>query len=85
MTIKRKHDVSVSYNTVANGESFQVDRFANEKDSGVMIDSHLSFENHINETVRKANKIVGVIGQLSDNKIVGVIKHNFKDLNVKTL
>jgi hypothetical protein len=37
-----------------------------------MIYSRLSFENHINETVKKANKIVGVF------------KQNFKDLNVKT-
>ena len=72
MTIHGKQDVGVSYNIAANGESFQLERVDNEKDLGVMIDSHLNFENHINETVKKANKIVGVI------------KRNFKDLNVKT-
>ena len=73
MTINGKQDVGVSYNIAANGVRFQLElRVANEKDLGVMIDSHLNFENHINETVKKANKIVGVI------------KRNFKDLNVKT-
>ena len=73
MTIYGKQDVGVSYNIAANGVRFQLElRVANEKDLGVMIDSHLNFENHINETVKKANKIVGVI------------KRNFKDLNVKT-
>ena len=32
-----------------------------EKDIGVVIDSKLSFENHINEKVNKANSIMGVI------------------------
>ena len=72
MTINGKQDVGVSYNIATNGESIQLERVDNEKDLGVMIDSHLNFENHINETVKKANKIVGVI------------KRNFKDLNVKT-
>ena len=72
MTINGKQDVGVSYNIAANGESFQLERVDNEKDLGFLIDSRLNFENHINKTVKKANKIVGVI------------KRNFKDLNVKT-
>ena len=72
MTINGKQDVGVSYNIAANGESFQLERVDNEKDLGFLIDSRLNFENHLNKTVKKANKIVGVI------------KRNFKDLNVKT-
>ena len=53
MTINGKQDVGVSYNIAANGESFQLERVDNEKDLGVMIDSYLNFENHINETVKK--------------------------------
>jgi hypothetical protein len=37
------------------------------------MDRHLSLENHVNEMVNKADKIVSFI------------EHNFKDLNVKTL
>jgi hypothetical protein len=43
-----------------------------EKDLGVSIDNNLSFENHISEIIQKSNKILGVI------------KRNFKDLNLKT-
>ena len=34
-----------------------------EKDIGVIIDSKLTFENHINEKVNKANSIMGDIQQ----------------------
>ena len=54
MTINGKQDVGVSYNIAANAESFQLERVDNEKDLGVIIDSHLNFENHINETVKKS-------------------------------
>ena len=40
-----------------------------EKDLGITIDSQLNFDNHIAETINKANRIVGLI------------KRNFKDLN----
>ena len=32
-----------------------------EKDLGVLVDSKLKFDQHINETVKKSNKLVGVI------------------------
>jgi hypothetical protein len=48
-----KQDMGVSYIIAANGESFQLERVDNEKDVGVMIESCLSFENHINETVKQ--------------------------------
>ena len=32
-----------------------------EKDTGVVIDSKLSFESHINQKVNKANSVMGVI------------------------
>ena len=67
MTINGKQDVVVSYNIAANGESIQLEKVDNEKDLGFLIDSRLNFENHLNKTVKKANKIVGVI------------KRNFKD------
>ena len=60
MIINGKQDVGVSYNIAANGESFQLERVDNEKYLGSP-DSRLNFENHINETVKKANKIVGII------------------------
>ena len=40
-----------------------------EKDLGIKIDSHLNFDDHIAETVNKANRILGLI------------RRNFKDLN----
>ena len=43
-----------------------------EKDIGVVIDSKLSFENHINEKVNKANSIMGVI------------RRTFEFLDIKT-
>lgn len=49
-----------------------MERADNEKDLGIIIDSCLTFDNHINETVKKAYKIVGVM------------THNFQDLNVET-
>ena len=43
-----------------------------EKDIGVIIDSKLTFENHINEKVNKANSIMGVI------------RRTFEFLDIKT-
>ena len=44
-----------------------------EKDLGVFVDSNLDFEHHINETVKKANKLVGMITHFISYKVKEVM------------
>ncbi|KAK3871932.1 hypothetical protein Pcinc_022952 [Petrolisthes cinctipes] len=44
-----------------NGEEISVMRTSQEKDLGVTTDEHLSFEEHIQEKVNKANRIMGMV------------------------
>lgn len=57
------------YTITVNGLTKALEITEEEKDLGVKIDSHLSFENHFADVINKANKIVGIL------------KRNFKDLN----
>ena len=38
-----------------------LDSFGMEKDLGVVVDNKLKFDQHINETVKKSNKLVGMM------------------------
>lgn len=51
-----------------------------ETDLGVFIDKDLKFEQHINENVKKANKIAGMITHYIQYKNKGIIVPLFKTL-----
>ena len=57
------------YSISENGHAQALQKTDSEKDLGIKIDSHLNFDDHIAETVNKANRILGLI------------RRNFKDLN----
>ena len=57
------------YSIRENGHAQAIQKTDLEKDLGIKIDSHLNFYDHIAETVNKANRILGLI------------RRNFKDLN----
>ena len=59
-----------AYRLKDNGKAMEFSK--SEKDISVIIDSKLTFENHINETVNKANSIMGVI------------RRTFEFLDIKT-
>ena len=59
-----------AYRLNDNGKAMEFSK--SEKDIGVIIDSKLTFENHINEKVNKANSIMGVI------------RRTFEFLDIKT-
>ena len=54
---------------VGNSDSQELTRVTQEKDLGVLIDSDLKFESHVLEKVKMCNRITGLI------------KRNFKNLN----
>ena len=51
-----------------------------EKDLGVIMDPEMSFEIHINKTVKKANKIAGMLFRFITNKSKDVMIPLFKAL-----
>ncbi len=57
------------YSIGENSLAQELKKTDSEKDLGITIDSQLNFDNHIAETINKANRILGLI------------KRNFKDLN----
>ena len=55
-----KSDIDLfAYKLKDDGKAMEFSKF--EKDIGVVIDNRLTFENHINEKVNKANSVMGVI------------------------
>ena len=55
-----KSDIDLfAYKLKDDGKAMEFSKF--EKDIGVVIDNKLTFENHINEKVNKANSVMGVI------------------------
>jgi hypothetical protein len=55
-----------------NDKCSNLEAVSSEKDLGVILDGQLNFGSHIDDIINKSNKIVGVI------------KRNFRDLNLKT-
>ena len=51
-----------------------------EKDLGIFVDNNLSFEGHINEVVKKANRLVGMISRFIQYKDKAVMVPLFKSL-----
>ena len=51
-----------------------------EKDLGVIVDKDLSFEEHINEVVKRANKISGLLKRTIVNKNKSIMAPLFKAL-----
>ena len=51
-----------------------------EKDFGVIMDPNLNFDTHINETIKKANKVAGLINRSIVNKYDNVMIPLFKAL-----
>jgi len=60
------------YEITENSVSSRLEVVESERDLGITIDSQLNFGSHIDDIINKSNKIVGVI------------KRNFSDLNLST-
>jgi hypothetical protein len=73
LTVGKNDCLSHQYNVTVNGNVSTLDSISQEKDLGVFIDSSLQFDKHVQEAVKKANKILGVI------------KRTFKYLDCDTL
>ena len=59
LTLGKLHNIKHAHN-YRLGDT-ELEHVFNEKDLGVVIDSDLSFKDHIVEKIRKANSIVGLI------------------------
>ena len=58
------NDSETKYNIKSNtGNTEQIQNVAQEKDLGVIFDPKLTFSQHVNEKVKKANGIVGLINK----------------------
>ena len=56
-----KEDNDHTYCTTDNGSKYDMTQINDMKDIGVIIDSDLKFEKHINSKIGTANKILGII------------------------
>ena len=74
--VLRVNDKNISsdkmYTISEKGTDTSLEKVGSERDLGVIIDNQLSFGTHIEDIINKSNKIVGVI------------KRNFRDLDKKT-
>ena len=55
-----KHNTGTKY-TMQDGNTFELETVKTEKDLGVIIDSNLSFRDHMNSKVNLANRNLGII------------------------
>jgi hypothetical protein len=72
LTLGRGDGTLHQYYVDINGIAHTLENVSSERDLGVLIDSNLSFDLHIQEVVKKANRILGLI------------KHSFKYLDFAT-
>ena len=49
------------YHIESNGTNFELDSVQNIKDLGIIFDSKLNFEMHMDEKINKANSLMGII------------------------
>jgi len=61
LTVKRKDPILYDYYIKENTHDMQLERCGKVKDLGVIIDSKLTFEDHITEKVNKAYAILGIM------------------------
>ena len=61
ITIGKKEDDDYTYCITDNGTKYDMTQIDDMKDIGVIIDSDLKFEKHINSKIGTANKILGII------------------------
>ena len=73
-----------NYNCFYNIEDVRLEINEVEKDLGVFIDSHLSFEEHIAVKVKKANGLMGMIRQTFDHIDKDVFRLLFSTIVVTT-
>ena len=56
-----KNIVEHKYHIESNGTNFELDSVQNIKDLGIIFDSKLNFEMHMDEKINKANSLMGII------------------------
>lgn len=61
-------------------EQHRLDETVAEKDLGVIVDPDLSFDKHINETVKKGNKLTGMLSRVITNKSKDIMVPLYKSL-----
>ncbi len=73
VTKQRNQQVEREYFMQKEDQPVRLERVHREKDLGIIVDQHLTFEQHINEKVNKANRMVGLI------------RRSFVDLNKENI
>ena len=56
-----KQNPEIDYTMKSNDEDIVISKCAEEKDLGVVFDKNLSFDNHIENAIKKANRVLSVI------------------------
>ena len=72
--------VAHKYTLQVDGISHNLENVSEMKDLGITIDQNLSFENHINEKISKANRIVGLIRRTFIHLDEAIFTQLFKSL-----
>ena len=75
-----KHDIGTKYTMQDGNEIFELENVKNEKDLGIVIDSNLSFRDHINSKVNLANRNLGIIFRTFTYLDEETFLHLFKSL-----
>ena len=61
MTIGNNNIGEIKYSTTLNNSIYLLDTIEKQNDLGVIIDTKLSFDDHINQAVNKATKMTKII------------------------
>ena len=64
ITIGKKEDKDHTYHISDKGTKYNMAQINDMKDIGVIMDSDLKFEKHINSKIDTANKILGIIREI---------------------
>ena len=63
ITIGQHNEEEFTYSMIEDGKKFDMTKVSEMKDIGVIVDSELKFDKHINSKIETANKILGIIRQ----------------------
>ena len=61
ITIGQHNEEEFTYSMIEDGKKFDMTKVSEMKDIGVIVDSELKFDKHINSKIETANKILGII------------------------
>ena len=74
----RNQDHNMNYNMRDGAEVIELETVLEEKDLGVVTDQHLRFENHIQQKINTANKMMGMIRRTFQHLSIETFRWLFK-------